>query len=164
MRFRWLLICLVLLSSCDRPTSMPSPDPESGRTEVIAADRAFNELTQAKGLEGWMEFMTADAARVRKMGVPAVRGLPEIRQADADLFADPAIRLTWEPVDGGLFADGQHGFTTGRFKLLEKLDDGSESLRGEGAYVTWWRREPDGQWRVILDTGSPDPPPPPASD
>jgi hypothetical protein len=71
------------------------------------------------------------------------------------MFADPTVRLVWDPTDAGVFRDAQHGFTTGRYQLV-KLEGGAPSdTLGQGAYLTIWRRD-DGQWRVILDTGSPD--------
>ena len=59
--------------------------------------------------------------------------------------------------DGGAFADGKHGFTTGRSRSVQMTDAGEE-VRWTGAYVTWWRKGDDGKWKVILDTGAADPP------
>lgn len=79
------------------------------------------------------------------------------RIQDAALFADPDVRLTWEPTDAGVFEDRRHGFTRGRYKVLTTGPEGKEPrVTAGGAYLTIWRREGDG-WKVILDTGSPDP-------
>src|SRR5215217_3700279 len=140
------------LAACAPPRAAPAPGAEGGRAEVMAADRAFAAAATARGLEGWLEWMAADAARLPRMGGGAVRGLDEIRRSDAGIFATPGTRLAWDPTDGGVFADGSHGFTTGRYQLLRKGADGTESVLGQGAYLTLWRREPDGRWRVLLDT------------
>jgi ketosteroid isomerase-like protein len=126
----------------------------------MAADRAFAVAARERGLDGWMEWMAPDAARLPRMGAAGIRGLAEIRAADAALFAVAGTRLAWEPTEGGLYADGLHGFTTGRYEVLQRRPDGSEQAVARGAYVTFWRREADGAWRVILDTGAPDPPAP----
>lgn len=138
---------------------MQSGDPEIGRNEVMDADRAFAAAAQVRGLDGWMEYIAPDAARLHRIGTSFVRGHEEIRRADAAIFADPARRMIWEPTDGGLFAEGNHGFTTGRYQVLEKQADGSERLLGQGGYVSVWRREADGRWLIIMDTGAADPPP-----
>ena len=131
----------------------PPASPEAGRAAVMAADRAFAVATGERGLDAWMSYMAADAIRLTELGVEAVRGTDEIRKMDASLFADPRLRLAWMPIDGGVFKDGRHGFTTGRYELLR---DGSDVV-AKGAYVTMWRLDSDGQWRVILDGGAADP-------
>ena len=154
-------VVLALLALADG-ASVPAAraqDGEAGRAEVMAADRAFAAAARERGLDGWMEWMAADAARLPRMGAAGIRGLDAIRASDAGIFADPSLRLAWEPTDGGVFSDARLGFTTGRYQLLQKATDGRESAVAQGAYVTFWRREADGRWRVILDTGAPDPPP-----
>jgi ketosteroid isomerase-like protein len=148
---------LVLALLASPPAAAQQPD-DAGRAELMAADREFATLTAAEGIDGWMAYMADDAVRLQSMGGPALRGPEEIRKADGPLFADPARRLAWEPVDGGAFADGRHGFTTGRYKVLERQADGTERVLGEGSYVTLWRRDEASRWLVILDTGAADAP------
>lgn len=131
--------------------------PEQLRAQLLDADRAFAAAAAVRGLDGWLEFLADDAVRIPRPGAAAVRGRAAIRELDAPTFADPAVQWRWQPLDAGVFADGRHGFTTGRFRLLRR-EGATERLLGEGAYVTWWRREEDGRWRVILHTGAPDAP------
>jgi ketosteroid isomerase-like protein len=122
------------------------------------ADRKFAAAAGEKGLDGWMGFMAEDAVRVRKMGEKAAVGRAAVRKVDAAIFADPTKRLVWEPTDAGLFADGKTGYTTGRSQVVTTGADGKEQVVWSGAYLTWWRKEADGSWKVILDTGVSDPP------
>jgi ketosteroid isomerase-like protein len=131
------------------------PDPKRA---LMDADRAFARATAEKGLDGWMGFMADDAVRVRPLGGKAYVGKDAVRKLDAPLFADPNRRLVWDPTDGGAFADGNHGFTTGRARLLARSADGKDDVAWSGAYVTWWRKDRDSRWKVILDTGADDPP------
>jgi ketosteroid isomerase-like protein len=118
----------------------------------MEADRAFAAATAARGLEGWMEAYAPDAVRLR-MGGAAVQGLPAVRAYDADLFADPSARLEWAPTAAGVFADGRHGYTTGRSTMV-RLDGARADTLYRGVYITFWRLDPDGRWRVVLDTGA----------
>jgi uncharacterized protein (TIGR02246 family) len=118
----------------------------------MEADRAFAAAAAARGLDGWMDAFAPDAVRL-VMGRSFVRGLDAIRAADADLFADPAVHLTWAPADAGVFDDGRTGFTTG-LSAYVRLGGGAPDTLGTGRYVTLWRLGDDGRWRVILDTGS----------
>ena len=49
---------------------------------------------------------------------------------------------------------GDLGWTSGRYVATHTGPDGP--VRSEGRYVTVWRRQPDGTWKVDLDTGVPD--------
>src|SRR5262245_61515904 len=89
------------------------------RSELMEADRKFAAAAKARGLRGWMEFMAEDAVRLQKLGGTAVRGRAAIRKADAALFADATRQLLWEPSEAGAFADGRHGFTTGRYRVVK---------------------------------------------
>ena len=143
------------LAGCSARVPAP-PAPAAARAALMAADRAFAAETAARGLDGWMEYYAPDAARLY-MGGTAVRGHAAIRAFDADLFADPAVGLRWAPTDAGTFADGRHGFTTGRSALVRLGGAAPDTLR-TGTYVSLWRLDADGRWRVLLDTGALDPP------
>ncbi len=144
-------------SAADPPASDVRPAPAGGagaagdERELMEADRAFARAAAERGLEGWVSWFTDDAARV-VAGGPIARGQAGIRELDGPLFSDPKARLTWEPVEAGLFAPGDHGFTRGRFRLVR---GGAGEADTTGWYLSIWRWERDG-WRVILDTGGPD--------
>lgn len=128
------------------------PDTQA---ELMAADRDFAKQTAEKSLDGWVGFMADDAARSRRIGEKLVIGKDAICKADAGLFADPNVKLTWEPTEAHSFADGKSGLTVGKYRVIAKTADGTEDVRGAGSYVTWWRKDPGG-WKVIFDTGTPD--------
>lgn len=165
---RRLLLLPLLLAACASPApratapagppSMPPADAAALREALMEADRGFAASVAEGGLEAWMAHFAPDAVRLTGMGREATRGLDAIREADAGLLGDPSLRLTWAPVDAGAYADGRHGFTTGRYQVLRRGEDGAERVVASGAYVTVWRLGDDGRWRVILDTGAPDPP------
>ncbi|MBL7008060.1 MAG: hypothetical protein ISR76_03620 [Planctomycetes bacterium] len=161
-----LLLPLLACAACAGPRSIAwdGPDGETAAAELMAADRAFAADAAADGLDGWMRWFAEDAARldlpvtlvageVSPVGV--VRQLAAIRAHDAPVFASPELRLDWEPSDAGVFADGRYGFTVGRWRIQQLVGDQGPTLPG-GWYLTWWRWE-DGGWRVVLDTGGPDP-------
>jgi len=100
--------------------------------------------------------MTDDVIRLPGMGEPGLQGKAAVRVVDASLFADPTRRLLWEPVSAGAFNDGRHGYTTGRYRMVSVTEEGTEQVLGTGAYLTWWRLDDGGRWRVILDTGTSD--------
>lgn len=160
-----LTVLLVGLSACN-PESSPEPTPaatvsldtEKGRDVLMQADRDFAAEAAARGIDGWISYMASDAVRL-VLGRSSISGLGAIREADTPLFETDSVRLAWEPVDGTVFASGDHGFTTGTYEVLRLQTDGTEAAVGQGAYITFWRQEADGTWKVILDGGAAGPPP-----
>lgn len=150
-----MLPLLLLLAACrDEPPPAPAQLalPAATTEDLLAADRAFGEATKAQGLDGWMSFYARDAVRLT-MGAEVVQGLTAVREYDARLFADSTLRLEWVPTDAGLFREGTIGFTTGRSAMV-KVSGATRDTVYRGTYVTIWRREETGAWRVMLDTGS----------
>ncbi len=127
-----------------------SPSGGNGTVEeLLAADRAFAQAAAADGLDGWMSFMTADAARMPIFGSDFVAGDAAIRALDGPLLSSAEQLLTWMPESGHLFDDGRHGFTSGTYEVRNRA--GGASLDA-GRYLTFWRLTEDG-WRVAFDTG-----------
>jgi ketosteroid isomerase-like protein len=122
------------------------------KAELMAADRAFAAAAADKGLDGWMSFFTDDAVRV-DLGEKAHVGKAAVKEHDTELFADPKKLLVWEPTDGGAFADGKTGYTTGKAQMVTKGEK-PDPTKWTHAYITWWRKGDDGRWKVILDTGA----------
>ena len=135
-----------------------SPSTQELEQQLMAADRAFAKAATEHGLDGWMEYMADDAARIEKLGGKFIKGKEAIRKSDAALFADPQRRLVWEPVDAHIHADRQSGLTSGRYRLVKKGEDGKESVIAQGSYFTGWRKQADGKWKVTFDGGGPDAP------
>src|SRR5512140_319731 len=123
----------LLAAGCARPRAA-SPVPTGDvAAQLMAADRAFAAATAARGLDGWMSFIAPDAVRMGRMANP-VRGTAAIRASDAAIFADPAVRLTWDPVDAGAF-DATHGWTIGRSQVHRRAADGSDQVASTGRYI-----------------------------
>jgi ketosteroid isomerase-like protein len=149
-----VLPCLILLTvACtvsEQPPPREAPAGAGSREAILAADQAFADSTDRRGLDGWMAWMTDDAVRLEMGGRVAV-GRQAVRAFDAPLFADSTVVLRWTPTDAGAFADGSHGWSTGRGALVRRT---APDTLWQGGYVTFWRRDSAGAWRVILDTGS----------
>ena len=69
----------------------------------------------------------------------------------------PTATLTWEPAFVDVSASGNLGYTWGRYELnLSPPRVGAAPLITRGTYVTIWKRQPGGAWKVVLDGGNPD--------
>lgn len=66
--------------------------------------------------------------------------------------------LTWTPVKAEMAASGDLGYTYGTYVYTAKNKEG-KLVPNYGKYTSIWRKQKDGQWKVVVDMGnsSPDP-------
>jgi len=150
-----ILLCALgpaCVAVVDRDTS--SGDVESERQAVMAADRAFDEETAARGVDGWVDWFAGDATMFPQQGKAV--GHEAIREVMTPLFAKPGNRLAWRPTDAEVAASGDLAYTIGRWEMFVQDESGAEVSAGTGNYVTIWRKQDDGSWKVAVDIGNSD--------
>jgi ketosteroid isomerase-like protein len=126
-------------------------DLAAARAALVDAERSFSRLSQREGVRAaFLAYLADDAVLFRPGPVPG-RAFIEARPS-------PPVELTWWPVHVEVSASGDLGYTTGPYELR----DTGPGRRGEtqhGYYVTMWRRQADGAWKVVADLGVTTPPP-----
>jgi ketosteroid isomerase-like protein len=144
-------VLVALLAACAR-----AQDVAATRSALMDADRAFNRATAARRADGWMEFIAEDGEMMRSAGT--VTGRAAIREAMAKAFADTSFSLTWEPLQADAGGSGDLGYTNGKYEARFRDANGKSALR-TGRYLTVWKKQADGSWKVVRDIGVQDPPP-----
>ena len=137
----------------EAPPAAPPPDPDV----LMEADRAFDAAVAAGGSEAWASWFATDGRMVQP-GLGLIQGRDSIRAVMAGLD-DPATSLRWSPDHADIAASGDLGWTTGTY-VSEGVGPDGAPVRGEGRYVSIWRLQPDGSWKVAIDLGNPTGPPP----
>ena len=151
----WAALVVVLAAgSCQEAEVAPS-DPVDPSV-LMEADRAFAVDVAQGGSEAWVGWFAEDGAMVQPV-VGEIRGHDAIRSVMGGLD-QPGVSLHWEPERADVAASGDLGWTTGSFVSEGPGPDG-EAVRTEGRYVSIWRVQPDGSWRVVMDLGNPTGPP-----
>jgi ketosteroid isomerase-like protein len=120
--------------------------------EIMQADRDFNKATQEKRAEGWLSYFALDEAAVPD---PPTAGREAIRARYEKTFSNPDFTLTWEPIKAEVFPAGNVGYTTGKYVARFKNKEG-RMMESRGRYITVWRKQDDGTWKIVTDTGGPD--------
>ena len=66
--------------------------------------------------------------------------------------------LSWTPVHAEMAASGDLGYTYGNYVYTAKNKEG-KLVANYGKYTSIWKKQKDGQWKVVVDMGnsSPDP-------
>jgi len=133
----------------------PPPNPEAERKNLLELDLAFSRLSEEKGAaQAFYEFLAPDAVSLQGGEVP-LKGREAIK---VHLAAGPQGLLTWTPREAEVAASGDLGYTWGTYEFRTRNESDAPQIH-YGKYVTLWKRQPDGSWKVALDVGSPGPPP-----
>lgn len=145
------LLCLFLLLA----TTLFAATPEQ---QLLQTDREFARATKAKRADGLISYF-ADEAVVPKN--PPLAGKFAIGDYYQKVFSVPDFSLTWVPTKAEVFTGGKLGYTVGKYVAKFK-DKSGKRMEQDGTYITVWKKQDDGSWKVIEDTGSEAGPPRPA--
>lgn len=121
--------------------------------ELVEADREFAEATAEGGQDAWVAHFAPEGAMISGQG--EITGEPYIRAAMEEVLSDTTIVFTWKPRRARAAESGELGYTIGDYRISRRDSTGAiaETL-DRGMYVTIWRRQPDGTWKVVADIGS----------
>jgi ketosteroid isomerase-like protein len=133
----------VLWCACAKPSASPRV--------LMDRDIAFCRAVAERGVGGFREFVGLSVVTMPPGG-PFQSTRDEWEKMWDDVLSHQ-VALTWQPVGGAV--DSRLGYTYGTWTMKRK--DGSERA---GKYFTTWRLDDDGVWRVVLDGGNANPPPP----
>ena len=138
--------------------SAPTIDPEVAAQELMDADRAFARETEARGADGWASYFLEDGIQYPPSG--RWDGRETIRQNMSGVFSPENPLLVWEPTDASVSEAGDMGYTLGDWKSVIRSEGVSDSVLSTGHYVSFWKRDAEGEWKVAVDIGNRDAPPP----
>lgn len=154
--FAGLALVLSLAGCASKPSGNPPP-PGSEAARLFETDIRFAAQARLLGVaEAFHEFLAERAVQLPN-GEPPVQGRQAIYEHQRQAGD---VQLAWEPVTAEVARSGELGFTWGFYEVRAREPDG-KTRTGYGKYTTIWEKQPDGAWKVILDTGNPGPPPPP---
>jgi ketosteroid isomerase-like protein len=120
-----------------------STDLAAARRQLIATDSAHGSATKAEGLtSGFVRYLADDAVYLEPRADHV-----HARAAIQALLArePPGQRLSFHPALADVSSDGAVGYTVGWTMLTTA---GSDSGIRHGKYISFWRRQPDGNWKV----------------
>lgn len=140
----FLVAAGALLVACGRPA--PS---DRERESLLRTDREWASTIGTGDVDRMVSYWTDDAILMPPDG-PALTGKQAIRGYVAEALKIPGFSITWEAKQAVVSATGDMGYTVAANRVTAPGPDGSP-VTVIGKAVTVWRKEPDGQWRCVLD-------------
>ena len=141
------VIIIFLLFSCNEK-KVAVADNAGERIKLIDADKAFSKLSEEKGMK------TAFIEYIDSNGVLLKQNHPPIAGANAIDYLiqqnDTAFTLTWQPHNAVVAKSGDIGYTYGIYSFQPKSAD----TILYGTYVSIWKKQRDGTWKFVLDSGN----------
>lgn len=139
-------------------SSTPNPLVDStvkpGKVFLFKLEAQFAKDVAAEGGAGFASWFADDGVTLGN-GKPPVVGKVAIEKSAA--WTPQQYHLTWTPTDAVMSSEGDMGYTWGHFEGRSKDAQGNPVLTS-GRYMTIWRKQPDGSWKVVLDAGADDAP------
>jgi ketosteroid isomerase-like protein len=114
----------------------------AARAQLLRTDSAHGRATAVEGLgAGFVRFLADDAVYLEP-GADHLRGKVRVQAFLAQHGSGQTLRF--HPALAEVSRDGAVGYTVG-WTMLTRA--GADSVR-HGKYISFWRRQPDGSWRV----------------
>lgn len=127
---------------------------EKENAKLLRVDADFAKMSVEKGARAAFDFYLAEDALFLVDGGTQITG----RKAIADYFGRGETVLDWKPVKAEVAESGELGYTWGNSVLRYKDKDGKKQT-AYFKYVSIWRKQKNGEWKLTLDIGNETPAP-----
>jgi ketosteroid isomerase-like protein len=143
---RFIIILLLVFSACSMPGQEEVNTSQLALQEIQQADIDFSEFSRKHGMrKAFLEYIDDDGIMMRDNAMPLI-GAHAIDYITS--MNDSSISLTWEPRGGDVAESGDLGYTFGVYEMKDSINI------QKGTYVTIWKKQPDGRWKFVLDSGN----------
>jgi len=136
------------------PNPLSDPTVKPGKVLLFDLEARFAKDVLARGGAGFAAWFAEDGVALGNGAAPLVGRVAIAKSANWD---PKVYQLTWTPTDAVMGPSGDVGWTWGHFEGHSK-DVNGNPITTSGRYMTIWRKQADGSWKVALDAGANDEP------
>jgi ketosteroid isomerase-like protein len=145
------LLCILFLL-LNLKFNSAQTDIEKEKEAMKQTDIEFSDYSKEFGMgAAFLKYIAEDGVLLRPNSYP-IEGIEKVRQLFKD--SDLSFTLTWSPLFASISQSGDLGYTYGTYDLTGKNEKG-EKITRNGTYVSIWRKDKEGKWKFVLDTGNP---------
>mgnify|MGYP003593614523 FL=1 len=144
--FIFLFIIAAVFFSCRQKDAKLAVTAD--KNEVLNADIEFSRLSETKGMKAaFIEYIDSNGVLLRPNEMPIIgaNAIDYLIQQN-----DTGYSLTWQPNGGDISLSGDLGYTYGIYAMRSS----SKDTVIYGTYTSIWKKQQDGKWKFVLDTGN----------
>jgi ketosteroid isomerase-like protein len=115
---------------------------------LLQSDKAFSDLSMQKGMKAaFLEVLDSNAVLIRSNYLPIVgaNAIDYLLQQN-----DTSYSINWQPQQAVVSQSADMGYTFGIYAVRPKYQD----TVLYGTYVNIWKKDVNGVWKIVLDTGN----------
>ena len=132
---------------------LTDPTSNPGKVLLLDLEKRFAKDVAERGGAAFATWFAPDGVTLGNGAAPVVGRLAIAKSAN---WTAKEYQLTWTPTDAVMGPSGDIGYTWGHFEGHSK-DANGNPITTSGRYISIWRKEPDGTWKVVLDAGANEP-------
>lgn len=143
---------LILLLTMPMLAQESNLNLDERKQELLNVDIQFSKLSAARGVnEAFLSYLADDCVLLRQNSFPIVG--KEISKVKYFSRPDSGYTLTWKPLFADIAESGELGYTYGIYEF-KAMDPEGKPIIGNGTYVSIWKKDQSGNWKLVLDTGN----------
>ena len=141
-----LILFLIIAHSCQLDIDIDDKR-QSSKDNLIKADLEFSAFSETHGFRAALiQYADSSAVLLRPDQAP-ITGILSIAEYLEEM-SNQNITVTWQPRGGMLSRSKDLGYTYGIYTIRYKDEE------EQGTYATVWRKNKNGEWKYVLDTGN----------
>ena len=141
-------------SAPQAPNPLADSTMSPGKMLLFDLEARFARDVAERGGAAFADWFAGDGVALNNGQTPVIGKVAIAKSAN---WSPKDYQLTWTPTDAMMGPSGDMGYTWGHYEGRSKDANGNPVLTS-GRYITMWRKEPDGSWKVVLDAGANDAP------
>jgi ketosteroid isomerase-like protein len=149
------LAALAVLFTLLAAFSTAAEKPPKGSDLLFKLEADFAKAVAEHGHAAFVSYFAEDGVELDDGG--GITSRDEIAKQPA---WPEGTSLTWTPVKADMAASGDLGYTYGHYIFRSKNKEGNV-VASHGKYMSVWKKQKDGSWKVVVDMGNSSPQPKP---
>jgi ketosteroid isomerase-like protein len=159
-----LVLCILFLIACSGDTDvaqresnmengaelvLKTSDLQKEKNRLMETDRLFSKASENKGFGGAFALYAAEEARIFQNKLMPIVGKDAVVKF---MTENVKSQVTWEPYFVEMSKSGDLGYTLGKSQSTVVSTNGKKTV-SYGHYVTIWKKQSDGSWKLVFDSG-----------
>ncbi len=141
------------LSKSNGANLLVTPTLTPGTAFLFSLEKKFAAAVAEGGGPAFASFFDKNAVTI---GNKTAMQIGQAAIAAQATWSPKDYQLMWKPEGGEMSPDGDMGYTWGHYEGRATTTP-NQSVQ-HGRYMTIWKKEPDGTWKVVLDSSNEDAP------